>query len=92
MTIKPLIVILTMLFVGLQYKLWFEQGGISEVWRLKHEISIHLADNAQLMQRNTALMAEIEDLKSGQIAIEEHARNDLGMVKPGEVFYQVISK
>ncbi len=48
--------------------------------------------NNQFRQRNAALSAEVKDLKSGQDAIEEHARNDLGMVKKGESFYQVLDK
>jgi cell division protein FtsB len=38
------------------------------------------------------LDAEVRDLKQGTGAIEERARNDLGMIKPGEVFYQVVGE
>ena len=48
------------------------------------------SENAELRKRNEALAAEVEDLKSGTEAIEERARSELGMIKPGEVFYQVI--
>ncbi|MEW8431464.1 MAG: cell division protein FtsB, partial [gamma proteobacterium symbiont of Ctena orbiculata] len=34
---------------------------------------------------------EVEDLRSGQTAIEERARSELGMIKEGETFYQVIA-
>jgi cell division protein FtsB len=47
-------------------------------------------DNAGLQQRNDALAAEVEDLKSGEAAVEERARNELGMIKPGETFYRVV--
>jgi cell division protein FtsB len=89
---KSLVIILAVLFIGLQYKLWLEPGGLTEVKKLQQKISAQTDQNQQLMQRNQHLLTEVHDLKSGQAAIEEHARNDLGMVKPGETYYQIIEK
>jgi cell division protein FtsB len=75
----------------LQYPLWFGSGGMYAVWQLKREISAQQAENARLRERNAALAAEVDDLKQGSGAIEERARAELGMVKKGETFYQVIS-
>jgi cell division protein FtsB len=47
-------------------------------------------ENARLQHRNDALSAEVEDLKSGEAAIEDRARSELGMIKPGETFYRVV--
>ena len=41
---------------------------------------------------NAGLDAEVRDLKQGIDAVEERARVELGMIKPGEVFYQVVDK
>jgi len=87
---KSLVIVLAALFLVLQYKLWFDQGGIRQVETLKKAITTQNKENQQLSQRNQVLVAEVQDLKSGQAAIEEHARNDLGMIKPGETFYQVV--
>lgn len=76
----------------LQYKLWCEADGVQDWLRLKQAISIQTAENLQLTQRNNLLAAEIEDLKHGTDAIQEHARNDLGMISQGEVFYQILDK
>ncbi|WP_339051000.1 cell division protein FtsB [Rickettsiella endosymbiont of Xylota segnis] len=89
---KPLIVILTLLFLSLQYKLWFVQDGVWRVHQLKKQIAQQLKENTQLSQRNTAMVAEIKDLKSGKIALEAHARNDLNMIKPNELFYMLVDK
>lgn len=89
---KPLVIVLAGLFLVLQYKLWFNHNGVAQVHHLKQNIIAQTNENNQLAQHNAMLTAEIKDLKSGQAAIEEHARNDLGMVKPSEVFYQVVEK
>jgi cell division protein FtsB len=89
---KPMIVILTVLFLSLQYKLWFLQDGVWRVHQLKKQIAQQLKENAQLSQRNIARVAEINDLKSGKLALEAHARNDLNMVKPNELFYMLVDK
>lgn len=78
------------LLIGLQGKLWFGHGGRPEVRDLEARVATQQRENAELRKRNDALAAEVEDLKSGTEAIEERARSELGMIKPGEVFYQVI--
>ena len=87
---KPIIIALVVLILLLQYELWFSQGGLITMWRLKHNIIQQKVINKQLKQRNAALIADINDLKHGNQAIEERARNELGMVKKGEVFYQIV--
>ena len=82
--------VLLAILVLLQYPLWFGNGGVFAVWRLNREIAAQEQDNARLKDRNQALEADVNDLKQGLAAIEERARTELGMVKKGEVFYQVI--
>jgi cell division protein FtsB len=45
--------------------------------------------NNELKERNRVLAAEVHDLKNGVEAIEEHARLDLGLIKPHETFVQM---
>ncbi len=87
---KTIIAVLAVLFVLLQYKLWFGEGSMMDVWRLDRAVAAQVADNAQLRERNQALAAEVADLKQGVDAIEERARRELGMIKKGETFYQVV--
>ena len=82
--------VLLAILVLLQYPLWFGNGGVIAVWRLDREITAQEQENARLKDRNQALEADVNDLKQGLAAIEERARTELGMVKKGEVFYQVI--
>lgn len=87
---KGIIAVLAILFVLLQFKLWFGTGSMKDVWRLENAIAKQTAENAHLKERNQALIAEVDDLKQGLEAIEERARSDLGMIKKNETFYQVV--
>ena len=87
---KALIAILIVLLLVLQYKLWFGDGNMREVWHLQTAIEEQKKENNSLRERNAALEAEVKDLKQGLEAIEERARSELGMIKKGETFYQII--
>jgi cell division protein FtsB len=87
---KKLLLLLILLLVFLQYRLWFGDGSLQDVWELHQEVEMQRQQNIELRERNAALQAEVTDLQQGLDAIEEHAREDLGMVKEGETFYQVI--
>ncbi|MDZ7805130.1 cell division protein FtsB [Thiohalophilus sp.] len=87
---RILVAILLILFVLLQYDLWVGDGSLATVWHLKQEIKKQKAENQQLRERNRALEAEVQDLKQGLEALEERARDELGMIKEGETFIQVI--
>ena len=76
--------------IALQVKLWVGEGGRQEVEALKLSVAQQAAENATLKQRNAALAAEVEDLKSGTAAVEERARTELGMIRPGETYYRIV--
>jgi cell division protein FtsB len=82
--------ILILLLLWLQYRLWVGEGSLAEVVSLQQEIARQRAELGRLEARNKALQAEVADLKDGLDALEERARSELGMIKQGEVFYQVI--
>ncbi|WP_211923770.1 cell division protein FtsB [Coxiella endosymbiont of Amblyomma nuttalli] len=84
------IIILITLFILLQYQLWFTTGGIISIYHLNQKIHRQMLENKGFANRNAVLIADIDNLKHGNEAIEERARNDLGMIKKGEVFYQVV--
>lgn len=82
--------LLLILLIALQGVFWFGSGGWPSMRELRGEVQRQRGENAQLKIRNDALRAEVEDLKSGEAAVEERARNELGMIKPGETFYRVV--
>jgi len=89
--LRWLALILIALLIGLQVKLWVGDGGMRDLRAIRARVSEQQAENAKLKQRNDALHADVEDLKHGQDAVEARARSQLGLVKPGEVFYQVVN-
>lgn len=84
-----LMVVLAVVLVLLQARLWLSNGGLREVWRLESEVARRIEDNDRLAARNSALEAEVRDLKQGLAAAEERARTELGMIRSGETFYQI---
>jgi cell division protein FtsB len=89
---RALLWLLVILLVLLQYRLWVGDGSLAEVWRLYQQVEAQRAENQRLLERNQALEAEVKDLKQGLDAIEERAREELGMIKKGESFYQIIDE
>jgi len=87
---KKLVIVLLLLLVYLQYRLWFGDGSLQQVWQLHREVEAQREENLHLHERNDALDAEVLDLQQGLDAIEERAREDMGMVKQGETFYQIV--
>jgi len=87
---RLLIFILLILFIVLQYRLWVGEGSLAEVSNLSDKVEAQKIDNQRLKDRNAALDAEVQDLKTGYEAIEERARSELGMIKDDETFYQVV--
>ena len=82
--------ILFILRILLQFKLWLWEGGFREVARLETRVEGQRQQNSDLLQRNAQLQAEVEDLRERLDAVEERARNELGLIKPDEEFYQVV--
>jgi len=89
---KALVVILCLLLLVLQYRFWIGDGGVIEIHRLQQAVDAQQIQNSALKERNAALEAEVVDLKTGVVAIEERARSDLGMIKKGETFYQTVEE
>lgn len=82
--------ILIALLIGLQLKLWSASGGMREVQSLRVAVKKQADENTKLQLRNQAVGADVLDLKHGDQAIESRARTELGLIKPGETFYQVV--
>jgi len=80
-----------LIFLGLlQYRLWFGKNSVPDYYALKDDVARQELANGKLKQRNKLLYADTDDLKLGLEAIEERARNELGMIKENETFFRLI--
>mgnify|MGYP002714318071 CR=1 FL=1 len=86
---KVLLGLAIVLIAGFQYLYWFGEGGYRDHAALTEKIQQQIELNTELKERNRVLAAEVYDLKNGVEAIEEHARLDLGLIKPHETFVQM---
>jgi cell division protein FtsB len=87
---KMIRIVLVMALFGLQYKLWFGDGGVLQAHRLNEKCIALEHHNKKLNRRNHAIESDIIGLKSGGQALEEQARTELGMVKQNEEYYQFV--
>ena len=87
---RTVLVILVALLALLQVRLWVSDDGYRAAWRLAEQLDSQQQENELLRERNRALEAEVDDLKTGLDAVEEIARNELGMIRSDETLYQVV--
>lgn len=79
--------VLIALLVWMQFQLIQE---IRQVRVLDERLEQQSEVNEELIARNDALFAEVQDLREGLDAIEERARAELGLVREGESFYLIV--
>lgn len=87
-----LVAALIAVLVFLQYLLWIAEDGVRQTHALRIAIQAQIQENAELNERNQAMEADIKDLKSGLVAIEERARSEMGMIRRDETFYRILDQ
>lgn len=90
MRMNLVILMLAGLLVFLQLRLWLQSDGIFDMLGLKHQIAAMSLENEKLKQQNEQLMFQVQRVKHSADATESRARNELGMIKKDETFYQVV--
>lgn len=88
--LKVLPLLLVLLLIFLQYRLWIEPSGIPDMVQLKKEVALQQAENEKLKKRNELLLLQVKHLHKDKDAVESRARRELGMIKKGEIFYQIV--
>ena len=92
MLLRVLPLVLLLALALMQYPLWFGKSGWLRVWEMEAQVSAQRDLNDGLRLRNAALEAEVRDLRNGTDAIEERARQELGLVSEGELFVQIVER
>jgi cell division protein FtsB len=88
--LRWLLLSLLVLLGALQYRLWFAEGSLAEQHRLELQVDEQTLINSELQARNSVLDREVLELQSGNNGVEQRAREQLGLIREGETFYQVV--
>ena len=86
---RTVALLLLLLLVGIQAQLWEGRGSLGQVREMRRQLAEQQQANNQARDTNQRLAAEVQDLREGLDMVEERARNELGMVRPGEIYVQV---
>lgn len=90
---RSLLIMLLGLLSSLQYKLWVAEGNVFDIWDRYEQLETLKQHNQALQHENKLIEIDIDELKYDEIQeVEERARMDFGMIKEGEVFYQIINE
>lgn len=89
--VKVLPIILLVVLLLMQYRLWIQPGGIVDLLRLRKQLVLEQQENDNLKKRNQALINQVQHLQNNNEAVETRARDELGMIRKGETFYQVVN-
>ena len=84
--------VLLLILVFLQYRLWIAEGSLAEKHRLERQVEEQTAINQALRERNAVLEREVLELQTGNRGVEQRAREQLGLVRDGETFYQFVDE
>ena len=84
------LVIFIGMLIFLQYALWAGKQNVIDLGRLNQQVEDVRIENHELQDRNDRLHVDVIDIKSRLGAIESQARFDLGLIKPGETYYQIV--
>jgi cell division protein FtsB len=88
MTSRYTTYLLLALLVIFQGQLWYGRGSVPHVWELEKKLAVQQVKNGQAKLLNEQLLADVRDLREGTSLVEDRARQELGMVKPNEIFVQ----
>ena len=67
----------------------FGDRGVAELWRARLDSQRASDALVQLKQENAGLRDEVRRLREDSAAIESVAREDLGLIRPGEIVVRV---
>jgi cell division protein FtsB len=84
--------VLLALLAAVHAQLWMGHGSVANVKELQQQVHDQNVANALEKAENDRLASEVNDLKDGLAMVEEKARSELGMVKPNEIFVQIVRR
>lgn len=87
-----MIILFLFILIGLQYKLWLGDDSVRAWFDIRTKINQQKESNKNIQAKNQSLMADVEELRQASEALEENAREGLGMTKDNEAYYQIVEE
>ena len=87
---KLVLAAFVVMLISLQYALWSGKQNVIDLYRLNRQVDNVRNENREFHRRNDQLHEDVIDIKNRLGAIESQARFDLGLIKPGETYYQIV--
>jgi len=88
---RRVVYLFSALLVTLSLFTTFGERGVIHLWRLREEKKTLEERNFVLQRENEALRERIYRLRHDNMYLEKIAREDLGLVHPGEIVYRFAS-
>ena len=88
--VKLVLAVFVVMLILLQYALWGGKQNVIDLYRLNRQVDDVRNENHEFQSRNDQLHEDVIDIKSRLSAIESLARFELGLIKPGETYYQIV--
>ena len=90
MVMKILHFISIIIFLTLQYSLFFSQNSLISYFYLKDKLEKNQLDLSKIEDKNKILQAQIYNIRSDKKYLEIYAREKFGLIKKNETFFQII--
>ncbi len=90
--IKIIFIASLLFFVFLVLTAIFREDGIIKSYNLNKKLELLKSDIGNLKRENERLSREVYALKNDPAYIEKIAREDLGLVKPGEIVFEFVGR
>ena len=84
-----IIILLIIVFIYYIYEIFFGMYSFTEIKKLESEIETLLIDNNIQIEKNKNLESELESLTYDEDALEGYARQELGLIKEGEIIIEI---
>jgi cell division protein FtsB len=88
--LRTLIFCLLGVVLALHYALWFGKSNVMDFFHLRRSVVELETENLSLRERNNRLHADVNEIKNRVEVIEARAREHLGLILPGETYFQVV--
>ena len=84
-----IIILLIIIFTYYIYEIFFGMYSFNEIKKLESKKEIISIENNLQIEKNKNLESELESLTYDEDALESYARQELGLIKEGEVIIEI---